>query len=181
MNCIKGWNNTGNFGLGVRLLPKKGGEVCAKTLDRRQELKWPMPDFHAKCSQMNQCLSHNLHKLCSNCWSLMESSFYEGMTFLAQIFLFYTDGHNEDKIMFLKFLNLKVVNFFWREMFLIFFNLKVATLLLLSAPPPFPPPPKGGIILNVARVSRGYWCGLKKEPLRVYNICHILWEFIKVV
>ena len=51
----------------------------------------------------------------------MESSFYEGMTFLAQISLFYTDGHNEDKIMFLKFLNLKVVNFFWREMFLIFF------------------------------------------------------------
>ena len=86
----------------------------------------------------------------------MESSFYEGMTFLAQISLFYTDGHNEDKIMFLKFLNLKVVNFFWREMFLIFFNLKVATLLLLSAPPPFPPPPKGGIILNVAKVSRGY-------------------------
>ena len=86
----------------------------------------------------------------------MESSFYEGMTFLAQISLFYTDGHNEDKIMFLKFLNLKVVNFFWREMFLIFFNLKVATLLLLSASPPFPPPPKGGIILNVARVSRGY-------------------------
>ena len=47
----------------------------------------------------------------------MESSLYEGMTFLAQISLFYTDGHDEDKIMFLKFLNLKVVNFFWREMF----------------------------------------------------------------
>ena len=69
----------------------------------------------------------------------MESSFYEGMTFLAQISLFYTDGHDEDKIMFLKFLNLKVVNFFWREMFLIFFNLKVVTLPLLSAsPPPLP-------------------------------------------
>ena len=86
----------------------------------------------------------------------MESSFYEGMTFLAQISLFYTDGHDEDKIMFLKFLNLKVVNFFWREMFLIFFNLKVVTLPLLSASPPSPPPPQGGILSNVARVSRGY-------------------------
>lgn len=26
----------------------------------------------------------------------MESSLYEGMTFLAQISLFYTDGHDED-------------------------------------------------------------------------------------
>ena len=86
----------------------------------------------------------------------MESSFYEGMTFLAQISLFYTDGHDEDKIIFLKFLNLKVVNFFWREMFLIFLNLKVVTLPLLSAPPPLPPPPQGGILLNEARVSRGY-------------------------
>ena len=47
----------------------------------------------------------------------MESSFYEGMTFLAQISLFYTDGHNEDKIMFLKFLNLKVVIFFGEKCF----------------------------------------------------------------
>ena len=86
----------------------------------------------------------------------MESSFYEAMTFLAQISLFYTDGHDEDKIIFLKFLNLKVVNFFWREMFLIFLNLKVVTLPLLSAPPPLPPPPQGGILLNEARVSRGY-------------------------
>ena len=85
----------------------------------------------------------------------MESSFYEGMTFLAQISLFYTDGHNEDKIMFLKFLNLKVVNFFWREMFLIFLNLKLQHYSS-SLLPPFPPPPKGGILLNVARVSRGY-------------------------
>lgn len=86
----------------------------------------------------------------------MVSSFYEGMTFLAQISLFYTDGHDEDEIIFLKFLNLKVVNFFWREMFLIFLNLKVVTLPLLSAPPPLPPPPQGGILLNEARVSRGY-------------------------
>ena len=86
----------------------------------------------------------------------MESSFYEGITFLAQISLFYTDGHDEDKIMFLKFLNLKVVNFFWREMFLIFLNLKVVTLPLLSAPPPSPPSPQGGILSNVASVSRGY-------------------------
>lgn len=113
--------------------------------------------------------------ICTNCVVIVEVwwravSMREWL-FLAQISLFYTDGHDEDKIMFLKFLNLKVVNFFWKEMFLIILNLKVVTLPLLSAPPPpSPPPPQGCILLNVARVSRGYWCGLKKKNLWGYTI-----------
>lgn len=79
----------------------------------------------------------------------MESSFYEGMTFLAQISLFYTDGHDEDKIMFLKFLNLKVVIFFLeRNVFNIFESKSCNTTPPLCFPPPLPSTSQGWYTLK---------------------------------